>query len=283
MMPIPVSVLVMTRNEAPRLNASLAALHRFAEIVVVDSGSTDGTADLAVAAGARAVHFSWNGAYPKKRQWCLDHLRLAHDWIFFVDADEIVTPALADEIAALFAPGPPPLAGYFVRGRYVLDARVLRHGIANNKLTLFDRRSVHFPVVGDLAFPGMDEIEGHYQPVARGPNTRFGQMRAPLLHHAYDGGDWLARHRRYAAWEAAMNAKDAWPRDPVFWRQSLKTIFRAMPGRGMAAFLHSYVLKSGWRDGAAGFRVARDRQRYYALIRASALSGGGGASPRSRQ
>ena len=281
---IPVSVLVMTKEETPRLAVCLAAVRRdFAEVVVVDSMSGDGTADLARSYGARVEHFSWNGQYPKKRQWPLDHLDLAHDWIFFVDVDEIVTPDLIAEIAGLFAKGPPERAGYFVHGRYVIDGRVLRHGLVNNKLALFDRRRVAFPVVDDLGLPGMGEIEGHYQPVPRMPGARLGQLDAPLWHRAYEGGNWLARHRRYAAWEAGMNARGAWPRDPSAWRQALKTLFRAMPGRGAAAFLHSFVLKSGWRDGRRGFRLARDRWRYYALIRASAASGGGGAAPRHRQ
>lgn len=69
---IPVSVVVMTRNEAANLPHCLSALGRFAERFVVDSGSTDGTPAIAEAAGARVVPFRWDGRYPKKKQWCLD-------------------------------------------------------------------------------------------------------------------------------------------------------------------------------------------------------------------
>ncbi len=68
---IPVSVVVMTRNEAVNLPHCLPALERFAERFVVDSGSTDGTPDIAAAAGARVVPFQWDGRHPKKKQWCL--------------------------------------------------------------------------------------------------------------------------------------------------------------------------------------------------------------------
>lgn len=263
---IPVSVIVTTRNEAAQIGRCLAALKNFSETVVVDSGSDDETQELARAAGARVAGFTWNGNYPKKRQWCLDHLSLKHDWIFFVDADEVVTPELASEIAALFASGP-AYAGYFVKGRYVLEGTVLRHGLQNNKLCLFDRRRMEFPAVDDLDIPGMGEMEGHYQPVLKAGHAgeKTGALRHALLHYAYER-NWTARHERYAAWERGMNRKGAWPRDPVAARQFLKRVFRALPARPVWAFLHCYVVKGGLLDGRAGLRLACDRFRYYRLI-----------------
>lgn len=267
---LPVSVVVVTRDEARRLPACLDALRGFPDIVVVDSGSIDGTPEIARASGARVVPFVWDGRYPKKRQWCLDHLAL-RDWVFFVDADEIVTPELKAAVAGLFAAGAPPCDGYFVPGRYVIGGRTLRFGLCNAKLALFDRRRFAFPVVDDLDLPGMGEIEGHYQPVARPgcAGARTGRLSAALCHHAYDDeGAWDRRHCRYAAWERGMNARGAWPRDPVAAREALKTLFRAMPGRAAAAFVHSYLAKGGFLDGMAGYRLARDRFRYYRMITA---------------
>ncbi len=133
------------------------------DVVVIDSGSTDDTVTIAESHGARVVPFAWNGQYPKKRQWCLDHLELAHDWVFFVDADEIVTPALADEIRRVVAA--PAHQGYFIEGQYVIDGKVLRFGLKNSKIVLFDRRQFSFPVISDLYISGMGEMEGHYQPL----------------------------------------------------------------------------------------------------------------------
>lgn len=261
---IPVTVLVITRNEAPRIARCLAALKDFDELIVVDSQSADETGALAAAAGAEVVCFRWNGQYPKKRQWCLDNLSLRNEYIFFVDADEEVTPELAREIAAAMAA---PLPGYFVRGRYVMRGRKLRFGLHNNKLALFDRRRFSFPAVDDLGLAGMGEMEGHYQPVPGAAGTPMGQMKNPLLHHAEEG--WDDRHRRYAAWEAGMNARSAWPPDPVPRRQGLKRLFRALPGRPLWAFVHCYVIKGGALDGRAGFRLAAGRFRYYRMIAAA--------------
>lgn len=266
---IPVSVIVVTRNEAAQIGRCLAALKNFAEVIVVDSNSTDNTADIAGQAGAQVTSFTWNGTYPKKRQWCLDHLALKSDWVFFVDADEVVTDDLMREMAMLFN-NEPECAGYFIKGRYVLNGKTLRFGLQNNKLCLIDRRRMAFPVIDDLDLPGMGEIEGHYQPVVKPEfaGAKVGRLQNALLHYAYDRG-WEERHRRYAAWESGMNRKAAWPRDPLAGRQLLKEIFRTLPGRGVWAFLHCYFLRLGVLDGRAGLRLACDRFRYYRFIAAS--------------
>lgn len=261
---IPASVLVMTRMEGARIERCLRALQDFDEVIVVDSHSTDDTLARAAACGARIEHFAWNGAYPKKRQFCLDHISIKHDWVFFCDADEVVTPVLVREMARF----DPAMDGYFITGKYVMDGRVLQFGACNRKLCFFNRHRFVFPVIDDLACPGMGEMEGHYQPVPRpGMRLRIGRMRENLLHYAYDErAAWVARHERYAAWERCMNAKKLWPKDPVWYREWLKMIFRAAPFRPQIAFLHSYLFKGGFLDGRAGWRLARDRASYYKMI-----------------
>ncbi len=266
---IPVSVIVVTRNEESRIASCLGALQDFDDVWVVDSNSEDQTQNLAQQSGAKVVNFVWDGAYPKKRQWCLDTLALAYDWVLFVDADEIVTPALVQEIRALdFC-----AAGYFVRGKYMWlhgdKRKMLRFGLCNNKMVLFDRRKIVFPVVDDLDVPGMGEIEGHYQPVLKPDyaDKKIRQLRNYMVHHVCDDvQQWHEKHMRYAAWEAGMNAKDSWPDDPVLWRRLLKCAFRAMPGRGAIAFVHSFIVKGGFLDGKAGYDFACARAQYYAMI-----------------
>lgn len=262
---IPVSVIVATKNEERNITRCLTPLSVFSEVLVVDSQSTDRTKFLATEQGARVIDFVWNGQYPKKRQWILDNINLQHDWVFFVDADELVTPELIREIQDAFNASV-SCDGYFVRGLYVWQGQLLRHGLSNNKLCLFNRRKIEFPVVDDLGLPGMGEIEGHYQPVLKS-NGRIGHLRQAVLHYAAEDKDaWLRRHERYAAWENGMNRRNAWPRDPDPQRQMMKQLFRNLPLRGAIAFVHSYVLKKGFLDGAAGFDFALSRYHYYRMI-----------------
>ena len=268
---IPVSCVVVTKNEGARIARCLEALTEFDEVVVVDSGSDDATYGIAREIGARVESFVWNGRYPKKRQWCLDCLNLVHDWVFFVDADEVVSADVVRDIVALFQSGEPEEAGFFVAADYVWQGKLLHYGLKNNKLALFDRQRVEFPVVDDLDIEGMGEIEGHYQPVLKEGYAadRIGQLQAKMVHDACDDVEaWEARHLRYARWEVGMNARDAWPEDPVRWRQSLKRFFRGFLFRDVVAFLHCYVLKFGFLDGAAGLDFAVSRARYYRMISA---------------
>ncbi|MCB1539007.1 MAG: glycosyltransferase family 2 protein [Rhodospirillales bacterium] len=260
---IPASVIVVTKNEGENLaHCLLPLVGTFRQVVVVDSNSTDDTMATAKNMGAEFLPFSWNGKYPKKRQWCLDAMPGLQPWVFFVDADEVATPELIRELRLLFARGN-MADGYFVRGRYVWLGRRLRFGMANNKLCLFRRDRFRFPVVGDLDIPGMGEIEGHYQPLPLGPDVTIGQVSAALVHYNRKGrGEWNRRHERYATWEAAMIARDAFPPDPVPWRQELKTLTRASWARPYLVFLYAYVLRAGFLDGAAGLDFALARAGY---------------------
>lgn len=104
------SVFFITLNEEDRLGPALASVRDLVEdIVVVDSGSTDGTVALAEAAGARVIHNDFPGYGKQKR---LAESLCRNDWVLNLDADERVTPALAAEIRALFSAGTPPLGAY---------------------------------------------------------------------------------------------------------------------------------------------------------------------------
>src|ERR1700676_771098 len=95
---LPVTSIVVARNEARNLPRCLESLREVAEVYVIDSQSTDATVQIAESYGAHVVQFHYQGGWPKKRQWAMESLPLANDWMFLVDADEALTPELAQEI-----------------------------------------------------------------------------------------------------------------------------------------------------------------------------------------
>lgn len=112
-MTLPLSIFIIARDEADRIRPVIAAVRGLSDdIVVIDSGSTDGTPAVAEAAGARVVFNPWPGYGLQKR---FGESQCRHDWMLNIDADEEVTPALADSIRALFAAGAPKPAGYRIR------------------------------------------------------------------------------------------------------------------------------------------------------------------------
>jgi len=179
---IPVSLIIMTKNEERNIEKCLRSVSMFDQIFVVDSGSEDRTCEIAEDWDASIVQFKWNGRYPKKKQWCLENLPFKYDWVFYVDADEEIYPELADEIFDLMAGGPKH-SGYFVSYDYLFLGSVLKHGHRIYKLVLFDRHKGRFLEYEDLNVSNMWEVEGHYQPKIQGST---GILKNRMLHNDHD-------------------------------------------------------------------------------------------------
>ncbi len=261
---IRISAIVLTRNEEANIGKCLRSLAGIDEIFVVDSNSEDRTREIARDHGAQVVTFTWDGRYPKKKQWALENLPFSHDWVLYLDADEELTPELRNELARLFAGGEPPHAGYFARLDYRFLGRTLRHGQRVYKLILFDRRRGRFLDYDDLDAVNMWEVEGHYQPAIDGVTAL---LRGRVLHADHDSlYSWFARHNRYSDWEAVLRRKDGLARDDEAQpgtRRLLKSIFARLPFKPLAFFVYSYVLRLGFLDGRAGFHYAIAKSTYY--------------------
>ena len=107
---LPISIFLIAKNEADRIGNTLRAIQELSDdIVVVDSGSTDGTQALAESLGARVIDHPWSG-YGMQKRFGEDQCR--HPWLLNLDADEVVTPELAREMTALFAKGEPDTSAY---------------------------------------------------------------------------------------------------------------------------------------------------------------------------
>lgn len=261
---IHVSVIVVTKNAATQLSDCLQSVRDFSEVIIVNSGACSKTRDIAEIHGAQFIEFNWNGQYPKKRQWCLDHVVTRNEWVFFLDADERMTSDLVQEIAYKVSDKVDVYeAAYFVRGQPVFDGKALRFGRWNNKIVLFRKSNAHYPDVGETHIAEMGDVEGHYQPRIIGVVK---QLDYHVIHDcAQDVHEWKARHQRYAVWQAAMDK--TLMREPGL-RGAMKKIFHALPGRHVIAFLDSYLMRLGFCDGRAGLRYALARGWYYGLVAA---------------
>lgn len=257
-----VSVLVVTKDAGHLLPRCLTALKNFAEVIVIDTPSNDGTAQIAAQHGACYIPFTWNGRYPKKRQWLLDNIDTQHDWLFFVDADEVVTPELINEIGDTI--NATQHSAFFIKGRPVYNNTALRHGRWHNKISLFRKSTLRFPELDDTD-TAMGEIEGHYQPIVTGT---VGQLKHPLLHYSHDDpAEWQQRHERYADWQAAIETCGIkTSASETRYRRILKNLFNTLPLRPTIAFLDSYLLQLGFLDGYNGFVYAQSRYHYYRMI-----------------
>jgi glycosyltransferase involved in cell wall biosynthesis len=270
---IPLSVLIPTRNEARNLPRCLEALKGWAgEIVVVDSQSTDETAQIAESFGARVVQFQYQGGWPKKRQWALDNLQWRHEWVLLLDADEILQEPLKQEIATAIAR--PDRDGYFTRLEIVFMGRQLRFGdTALWKLCLFRLGKGRFEKRLEAQEQSMGDIEVHEHILVNGPT---GYLHHPIRHENLNSLDkYIQKHNEYSNWEAKVwldgTASELQPSlagTQAQRRRWLKLKLLMLPGSPVLFFLHNYILKLGFLDGRAGLAHAVFRGVQYFHIKA---------------
>jgi glycosyltransferase involved in cell wall biosynthesis len=235
------SVTIIARNEAQRIEAALASVAWADEIVVVDSGSTDATVDIARRFTDRVVVADWPG-YPQQKNRAAG--LASHDWILSLDADERVTPALANEIRALLAGAEPPARGYRVARVTRVFGRELRatDWYPDWQLRLYDRRAGRW-----------DETRRVHESVR--VDGAVARLAGEILHDGYRGlSGHLATIDRYttlAAEDWAAQGRDA----------SLAAILVHPP----LAFLRNYVLRRGILAGTAGLVISAMNSWYVFL------------------
>ena len=253
---LPVSVIIPVRNEAQNLSRCLASLRGVGEIYVVDSGSTDETAEIARAFGAKVVQFHYHGGWPKKRQWAMDRLPLAYDWIFLLDADEVLTPELAEEIRQAIRDR--TCDGYYIALGMHFLGRMLRHsGARFYKLSLFRRGRGRFECRLKEQDASMCDIEVHEHVVVDGQTAK---LRNALVHdNAKSLSSYIRKHDEYSTWEARVwmdgSCRDLPPSlfgSDAQRRRWLKRNYLGLPGSPLLFFMYKYFFRLGFLDGVPG-------------------------------
>jgi glycosyltransferase involved in cell wall biosynthesis len=255
---LPVTAIVAARNEARNLPRCLESLRDVGEVYVIDSQSTDATVQIAEAHGAHAVQFHYQGGWPKKRQWAMESLPLANDWIFLVDADEALTPELAREIRVAIQN--PSCDGYYIALRMFFLGRELHHSSASfEKLSLFRRGKGRYECRLRAQDASMADMEVHEHIVVEGKTAK---LQHPLLHHNVESlSHYIRKHDEYSNWDARVwlegeaASQDVQP--ALFGSQAqrrrwLRKKLFAIPGSPLLFFLYKYIVRLGFLDGVPG-------------------------------
>lgn len=257
---VPVSVLVPVRNEAANLPRCLASVAWAAELWVVDSQSTDATAEIAARHGARVVQFEFNGTWPKKKNWALENLPFAHEWVFILDADEVLPPTAEAEFRAIVAAPASDVAGYWINRRFHFMGRWLRHAYYPNwNLRLFRHALGRYEKITSAATESGDN-EVHEHVVVRGRTAR---LHCEMDHYAFPSiAAFVEKHNRYSNWEARValereSGAAELQLAEVGWRRRVKHAVRRLPLRPWLRFAYVYFWQRGFLDGAEGYYFAR--------------------------
>lgn len=259
---IPVSVLILTKNEEINIGRCIESIAWSDDIVVFDSFSDDCTVELAKTLGVRVVQHKFDN-YASQRNAALA-LEYKHDWILMVDADECVTAELRDEIERALKDVPETVSMFQMRRKDYFFGRWIRH--ASGYPTWFGR----------LVRKGEVKVE-------REINEEYhtdGEVRIVqehLIHYPFAKGlvYWFERHNWYSTMEALVliegteekfKITDLFSSKPTVRRKSLKQLGYRLSGRPLIVFVYLYFFRLGMMDGMPGFRYCIMRTMYEYMI-----------------
>jgi len=266
-----VEVMIPTLDEEMNLPYALDSVVGWARrVFVLDSGSTDGTRDIAEARGAEVVDRPWLG-YARQKNWGLDHLPWTSDWILILDADEVILPELRDEMLAIADRPVDEVreAGFRINRYFIFMHRRIRHCgyYPSWNLRFFKRGRARY-----------EEREVHEHMLVDGP---VGSLDGHMEHHDRRGLEhYMAKHNRYSTLEAreivrvqrrlgdATSGLDArLLGDPLQRRRWIKhVVYPRLPFKWLCRFLFMYVLRLGILDGTTGYRFCMFMAGYEHLI-----------------
>jgi glycosyltransferase involved in cell wall biosynthesis len=260
-----IDIMIPTFNEADHIAETVANARELGDVYVLDSISTDGTQQLARDAGATVVERAFTN-YSDQKNWGLDHLPFTGDWIFILDADERLMPALRAEIKTKLA-RVSRIRGYYVNRVVIFMGKPIRHGglYPSWNLRLFRRGMARY-----------EERRVHEHMVCNGPTD---YLHAEMLHLRRESlSRYLEKHIRYAEleseewvkWrkgESTMGSSTSLFKDVLALRQWVRrNVWPRLPGRPLWRFMYMFFFRFGFMDGLPGWHLARLMSCYEYMI-----------------
>ena len=260
--PVSVSILIPIKNEAVNLPRCLQSVAWSDDVFVVDSASTDGSQQIAREHGAQVVQFEFNGLWPKKKNWALENLPFKHEWVFILDADEVLPPEAQAELRAIAEDGSHPVDGYWINRRFMFMGKWLKHAYYPNwNLRFFRHKLGRYEKLTNVNTQSGDN-EVHEHVIVQG-KTAF--LKCEMDHYAFPSVEvFVEKHNRYSNWESRV-ALDRYlhaserqlQKGEVGFRRRLKQISHHLPCREWLRFLYVYIWQRGFLDGREGYYFAR--------------------------
>lgn len=258
-----VSVMIFTLNEEIHLPACLDSLKWCDDVIVVDSYSKDRTEEICRSAGARFFQHPFEG-FGDQRNWALANVETKNKWLLILDADERVSPELAEEIQRVVRSDGKHVAAYRVRRRFYMWGRWLRYSSLYPSwvVRLIHKDRVRYRNRGHAE---TQNVEGEIL-----------ELKHDLIdENQRDITEWFERQNRYSSKDAEFelelqSAKGAWKglssRNPLSRRAAWKSLAARMPGRSLVYFLYSYIWRRGFLDGKDGLVFCYMKAIYQAMV-----------------
>src|SRR5450432_837854 len=257
------TIAIPVRNEEINLPGCLRAVgNNLAQnVILIDSGSTDRTKEIAGEFGAEILDFTWNGKYPKKRNWFLQNHAPSTKWILFLDADEYLTDDFKAELREKLTRD--DKVGYWLRYSIYFMGKKLKGGYPLKKLALFRLGAGEYERIEEDKWSNLD-MEVHEHAVVSG---EIGYFKTAIDHMDFRGITNLNnKHTEYAIWEARRYLKikdNTAVRCNWTWKQRTKYYLMGTIWIGPAFLFGSFLLLGVFRDGTRGLAFAIFKMSYF--------------------
>ncbi|MFW6130259.1 MAG: glycosyltransferase family 2 protein [Atribacterota bacterium] len=260
-----ITAVVLTKNEEKNIKACLNALRWVDDLIVVDSGSTDNTVKIAKEIGARVFVNKPEQFYiSEQRNWALDNSDIETEWVIFVDADEIITPKLKQDIIKYTCEASDDIAGFMLCFKFIFMGKWLRHTCSfpswHDRLLRYGRARFK------------DEVWESFD-----TQGKIGKIKEPYIHYGFNKGinEWFKRHQRYAQWKAANIVENK--KNNIYknlfsgnHRDRSNAIEKIGSKFGVLSpffrFFYHYILKMGFLDGNPGLIYSKMMGMYQFMI-----------------
>lgn len=265
-LPLDLTIAIPVKNEEQNLSRCLQAIgfNYALNLVIIDSGSTDSTHQIAKDFGAEIIEFVWDGKFPKKRNWFLRNYIFRTKWVLFLDADECLTEPFKLELCEKLKKN--DKVGYWLNYTVYFLGKKLKGGYSLRKLALFQVGAGEYEQIDEEQWSQLD-MEVHEHPTLNG---EIGVIRSKIDHQDYRGvSHYVLKHTEYAAWEAARFLKASTGKRSVrkwTWKQRFKYRLMRSVWIGPTYFLGSFFLLGGFRDGARGLAFAILKMSYFVQV-----------------
>ncbi|MCB4809221.1 glycosyltransferase family 2 protein [Tamlana sp. 62-3] len=259
------TIAIPVKNEEKNLLGCIEAIgDDFAkQILIIDSGSTDATINIAKSNGVDVVDFKWDGKFPKKRNWFLRNYNLTTKWVLFLDADEYLTEDFKNELRLKINTD---IVGFWLNYTIYFMGKKLKGGYPLNKLALFQVGAGEYERIDEDKWSKLD-MEIHEHPILNG---EIGYIKSKIDHRDFRGvSHYMDKHNEYASWEAYRYIKtinDEAAKAKWTWKQKIKYKLMRSSLIGPIYFIGSFVFYGGWKDGATGFAFAILKMSYFTQI-----------------
>jgi len=252
---VPVSVIVPVKNDDSNLLACLKQLVCFDDVVVVDSEYSTTAESIAQIKKSKYVVFTYEPPFPKKRNWALESLDLKYNWVLFLDADEYITPEFITELRETFTSKENDIAGYWLNYKIRYQGKVLKYGVPQRKLALFNRKNGRYEKIEDIGWSVYD-MEIHEHPIIDG---EIAELHSEIFH---------MENIEYAKWEVGRSKLliESSSRKNLTFRQRVKYYLLGTPFLAPGYFIYHYIFRLGILDGKLGLSYAILKMTYFFQI-----------------